>query len=718
MSVPYLGDFAEDETVYMPFNTFTSDDPQASATITNLVAADIKVHKDGSVTQIVTDGATVAIDFDTITGNHLITIDTSASADYAVGSDYHVRIEGTTVDAGTVNAWIGHFSIENRFNEVAVVTWNGVALGTTNPLPNAAAEAAGGLYTRGTGAGQINQANNGEIDADINRINGQLATTSTGNLLDVNVAEISDDSTAADNLEATYDGTGYSDDNAPSTQAQLSGVSNTGSATNKEFTGEVLTTPATTTSGSYVDTKALDGTYMYWTGVTGGFDAELTSNIGAGTPSGIKITGYLNGANDTVRVQMWDYQAGTPAWVTVGSWSGGGSTVNQVLPYDAFIGMVGIGANSGNIRVRLYNDNGTIDSALTNANIYIDQVFVESSPSAISTIDAVYFDSDESNTNTVPGVDGVPGNPVSTEAAVNTLLAATGLHKVVVAIDSTITFATSHTSEFWTGEHWVLALGGQDVSSSHFQGADVSGVGTGTTAIDFKECRIDTATLHQFHMINCGYDGTLTLGEAGSYVISGGHSAIAGSTTPIIDMGAALGNTNLALPDWHNGVEIRNFNATGADLFSISGVGQIIYAASCSGTVNQRGNWKVTNTGGVTITEDDNTSNISDILLDTAEIGVAGAGLTDLGGMSTAMLAEVNAQLLDVLNTDTFAELSGVPAATSTLVDKLNWLFMLARNKVTQTATTQLVRNDADSATVGTSTHSDDATTYTRGEFS
>ena len=69
--VPYLGDFAEDATVYMPFNTFTSDDPSASSTITNLADGDIKVHKDGSTTQITTDGATVAINFDSITGTTL-----------------------------------------------------------------------------------------------------------------------------------------------------------------------------------------------------------------------------------------------------------------------------------------------------------------------------------------------------------------------------------------------------------------------------------------------------------------------------------------------------------------------------------------------------------------------------------------------------------------------------------------------------------------------
>lgn len=110
----YFGDFAEDATVLIPFNTFTSDDPAASSTITNLADGDIKVHKDGGTTEIATDGATVAIDFDGITGNHLVTIDTSVHADYSVGSDYLVRMEGTTVDGGTINAWLGSFSIENR----------------------------------------------------------------------------------------------------------------------------------------------------------------------------------------------------------------------------------------------------------------------------------------------------------------------------------------------------------------------------------------------------------------------------------------------------------------------------------------------------------------------------------------------------------------------------------------------------------------------------
>lgn len=53
-----------------------------------------------------------------------------------------------------------------------------VRLGLT-ALPNAAAEAAGGLFTRGTGAGQINQADNGQIDANTVAIAGSTAAATT-----------------------------------------------------------------------------------------------------------------------------------------------------------------------------------------------------------------------------------------------------------------------------------------------------------------------------------------------------------------------------------------------------------------------------------------------------------------------------------------------------------------------------------------------------------
>lgn len=73
-------------------------------------------------------------------------------------------------------------------------------------LPNAAAEASGGLFTRGTGAGQINQPANGMIDGNVVRWLGTAAATpATAGVPSVDVVYMSGDSTAADKFEAWMD---------------------------------------------------------------------------------------------------------------------------------------------------------------------------------------------------------------------------------------------------------------------------------------------------------------------------------------------------------------------------------------------------------------------------------------------------------------------------------------------------------------------------------
>ncbi len=79
--------------------------------------------------------------------------------------------------------------------------------------------------------------------------------------------------------------------------------------------------------------------------------------------------------------------------------------------------------------------------------------------------------------------------------------------------------------------------------------------------------------------------------------------------------------------------------------------------------------------------------------------------------------AAINAEVVDVMETDTHVEPVAVIAATSSLKDKISWLFVLARNKIKQTAATQTLRNDADGADIATASVSDDGTTATRGEF-
>lgn len=63
------------------------------------------------------------------------------------------------------------------------------------------------------------------------------------------------------------------------------------------------------------------------------------------------------------------------------------------------------------------------------------------------------------------------------------------------------------------------------------------------------------------------------------------------------------------------------------------------------------------------------------------------------------------------------SDLTAVPGATASALAALNWLFELARNKITQTATVATVFKDDSATALATSTVSDDATTFTRGEF-
>jgi hypothetical protein len=101
-----------------------------------------------------------------------------------------------------------------------------------------------------------------------------------------------------------------------------------------------------------------------------------------------------------------------------------------------------------------------------------------------------------------------------------------------------------------------------------------------------------------------------------------------------------------------------------------------------------------------------------------ARIGAAGAGLTGLGGMSSGMKAEVNAEVEDVINTDASSEPGqATPSANASLGTKISYLYKAWRNKKTQTATDHKLYND-DGSTVGQkSTVSDDGTTATAGEM-
>ena len=62
-------------------------------------------------------------------------------------------------------------------------------------------------------------------------------------------------------------------------------------------------------------------------------------------------------------------------------------------------------------------------------------------------------------------------------------------------------------------------------------------------------------------------------------------------------------------------------------------------------------------------------------------------------------------------------EPTSVPSSTASMGAILGWLFALARNKITQTATEQTLRNSDDTATIARSAQGADQTTYTREQW-
>lgn len=103
------------------------------------------------------------------------------------------------------------------------------------------------------------------------------------------------------------------------------------------------------------------------------------------------------------------------------------------------------------------------------------------------------------------------------------------------------------------------------------------------------------------------------------------------------------------------------------------------------------------------------------ILVDTGEIGTAGAGLTDLGGMSAAMKAEINTEVDGALDTAIPELAQAAPSATPSVRTSLALLNHIARDKTTTTATEFSIFNDADSKIIK-QTIDDTAGKFTRSE--
>jgi len=505
-----------------------------------------------------------------------------------------------------------------------------LATGTHNPQ-------SGDSYARlGAPAGVSVSADIATIDTNVDSVLVDTGTTLPATL--GTPSNLGSGATLADNAAdlagATFD---TSTDSQEALSDALSNVANTGSAVNASATTYVLTT-GTQSANTYASTVALDGIRHEHTDTAGVMDLYYQFAIATGVPSQIKMTGYLFSANDSLSVYGYDWVAA--GWVQIGTLSGS-AAANSVNTYDTFTNMVGTGANLGLVRIRFYAASG-----LTTATLAIDQIFVSYSQSAANTLDRIYFDSNASNTGTVPGVDGTPGNPVSTEATVQTLLGKTNINKIELLPGSTYTAAAAHDNLIMYMHGATLALGGQSFNQTHLFHGSASGIATAAAEMELHDTEIGTGSFQLAHFYGCTFDGTVTFTLAGNYHIINCQSGVPGASAPTFTKTA--GQTITAeWRRWSGGVTISGLEA--GDVLTVSGELGTVTLNGADATVEIRGTYKalVNNmTGSPTVNVDGAilAADVAAILVDTgttlpATIATAQADLDTLTGSDGVTLA-------------------------------------------------------------------------------
>lgn len=220
---------------------------------------------------------------------------------------------------------------------------------------------------------------------------------------------------------------------------------------------------------------------------------------------------------------------------------------------------------------------------------------------------------------------------------------------------------------------------------------------------------------------------TATMLASGNPVSSGGittASFAAGAIDAAAIAADAIGSSELAasaVTEIASGVWQ---DATAGDFTVASSIGKALYIANIAPGASG-GHFIAGSNAATTVNITGNiTGNLSGSVGSvTGAVGsvtgnVGGNVTGSIGSLATQAKADVNAEVVDTLATDTYAEPGqGTPSATTTLSAKINYLYKAWRNKVTQTSTTYSLYADDTTTVDQKATVSDDSTTFTKGEI-
>lgn len=364
-----------------------------------------------------------------------------------------------------------------------------------------------------------------------------------------------------------------------------------------------ITIGAAVGGSTYENAKILDGVYWQIEDVGGALDMYNEFLIAAdGVPVSVSLSGHLNSGNDDLDVYAYNWSGSV--WEQIGTLEGKAGGQDDLATYTLFAQHVGLGSDLGKVRVRFFAASG-----LTSADLRIDQIVLSYAVinRSVGYADgAIWVDTIDGAAGAVPFINGTADSRVSNWADALLLSAALSIKRFHIIGGSTITLTGNSDAYFLTGSEWTLNLNGQSIAMATIVGAHVSGTSAGLNA-RFLDCLIGAVSLTPCGMGRCALTSSMALLSAGTYLLEGCFSGVAGSGTPTVDFGSSTLSTALNMRHYSGGIEIQNMGQAGTDTMSLEGDGQLVLAASCiGGAISCRGNFPVTdNAGGAVTLSDD-----------------------------------------------------------------------------------------------------------------
>lgn len=470
------------------------------------------------------------------------------------------------------------------------------------------------------------------LAANMTQVAGSAVSTSTAQL-GVNVVNVAGSATTATldsiagQINAVGSGVGAAlnfEVTADNASAPLNGVTKKGTASG----GTTFANTLADNNIYHTIVAELDGTYK--------IDWVYKFTCGGGrNATKLVIRAAMAAASDTVNVQVYNFA--TTSWRTLGSITG---TTETLYDLPLYSGDTGTGSDAGVVYARF-----VFDEADT-GTINIDQCYVtaQNLGQTVGYANGSIWVKTAGTVGTTPYVHGTADNPCPWASA-KTLNSTLGLNRYVITPGTTVTLDAALAGAVMSGRSYSLALGGQNVSGSYFEGVEgLSGTGTCATAeAIFVDCHLNAVTIGEADFIRCHLMNTVTMSQ--NSVPYRFHDCT-GITTAKITF---TGNAQTAVISRASGVLTIAGMQTGDTLYIDGDCDLTLDATNTGGTVNIAGNVRLTNSGSGQDVYDtarwDEEQNVTSVV---GSVGSVATGVTLADGVHGGSNASITLGTTDV----------------------------------------------------------------------